>query len=112
MGPNRSPVVPECSGSYGIHRSFSGTPIMQTRGQTILEVCISTACAFVIAMITQALIFPLYNIHATASTNFQLTLIFTVVSLIRSYYFRRFFNRLFHSALYLRMVNFLFKEVV
>ena len=69
---------------------------MQSRRQSLIEVCFSTAVGFGIAMATNALILPVFGHHVTASQNFWITVIFTVVSVIRSYYLRRFFNWL-HS---------------
>jgi high-affinity nickel permease len=65
---------------------------MQTRWQSMIETCISTAVGFLIALLTQLIVFHLYSISAPLSTNLQITAIFTVVSIARGYLIRRFFN--------------------
>jgi hypothetical protein len=47
---------------------------------------------FFIAMLTQMIVFPLYDIHVSHTQNFTMTAIFTVVSMIRSFIIRRYFN--------------------
>ena len=46
-----------------------------------------------VAMVTQALVFPVFGFYASVSQHAGIALIFTVVSLVRSYALRRFFNR-------------------
>jgi len=45
-------------------------------------------------MIAQALIYPLYNIQTSARTNLEIALLFTAISVARSYFWRRLFNAL------------------
>lgn len=49
-------------------------------------------------MLTQILIFPLFGLKVSLGEDFQIALIFTVVSLIRGYFVRRLFNN-FHTRL-------------
>lgn len=65
---------------------------MQTRLQSVLEAITNTLTGMLVAMVTQILIFPLFNIVVPVSTNIWLVIIFTIVSVIRSYAWRRFFN--------------------
>ena len=66
----------------------------QPRRHSMIEVTLSTLCGYVIALGTQAVVFPLYGIEIPHSANFEIAAIFTVVSIIRSYFFRRVFNRI------------------
>jgi hypothetical protein len=65
---------------------------MQTKMQTVVEVVCSTIFAYCISVGIQNLLYP----HSSFMYNVGTTAIFTVVSLIRSYFTRRFFNWL-HS---------------
>ena len=66
---------------------------MQTRKGSVLEVFLNIGSGFIVAMITWQLIAaPLFGYTVTLYDNFWLTSIFTVVSVIRSYIWRRVFN--------------------
>lgn len=67
---------------------------MQSRRGSMLEVLISTGLGFIIAMITTAIALPAFGHNVTLHQNFWITVIFTVVSLARSYLLRRLFNRI------------------
>jgi hypothetical protein len=70
---------------------------MQTRRHTIIEVVVSTAVAFLISMLLQHyFVNPVWHLHSSPLDSLGITVFFTVVSLVRSYYLRRLFNRLFH----------------
>lgn len=47
-----------------------------------------------VAVGAQMLIFPLFGVHLPASDNMLIGVLFTIVSLVRSYLLRRLFNRL------------------
>lgn len=64
----------------------------QSKKNSLLEAAAGTLIGFVVAMITNAVVFPFFDIHTSVSTDFKITLIFTVISLIRSYLVRRAFN--------------------
>jgi len=65
---------------------------MQTRKQSLTEAITNTVIGFIISLISTFIIFPILSIDTTASTNVLVTLFFTVVSILRSYTIRRFFN--------------------
>ena len=66
---------------------------MQTRKGSALEVTLNIGSGFIVAMVVwQLLVAPLFGYEVTLTDNFWLTLIFTVVSIIRSYIWRRIFN--------------------
>ncbi len=64
----------------------------QSKKMSVLEVLISTAVGFIVAIITQWYAFPLFEIIVSAETNYLIACIFTIVSIIRGYCVRRFFN--------------------
>ena len=58
----------------------------------MLESSLNVVGGFSIGVIAQIVIFPVFNIHLEHSTNFKIAMAFSVVSFVRSYYFRRMFN--------------------
>jgi len=71
--------------------------VSQTRMQSAIETVASTAIGFVIAYAASYTVLPLFGHHVTHGQNFWITVIFTVISLIRGWCVRRLFNRL-HGA--------------
>ena len=69
---------------------------MQPRIWSLIEVILNTIVGFVVAMLAQALVFPLNGFKSTAAENFQIAAFFTVISILRSYWMRRLFNK-FHG---------------
>jgi uncharacterized protein YacL len=67
---------------------------MQSRRQSIIETCVSVAIGYLVALLTQLIVFPLLSIPIVFSQNLLISLIFTVVSVIRGYFVRRLFNRM------------------
>ena len=65
---------------------------MQTRRQSMIETAASVAIGYVVAMLSQLAIFPLFGIYATMTDNLLIGAWFTVISIVRGYYVRRFFN--------------------
>lgn len=58
-----------------------------------VEAVTNTAVGYLVALITQLILYPLFSIEVRLDQNFLIAAIFTVVSLIRSYAVRRLFNR-------------------
>jgi len=67
---------------------------MQTRLQSFLEAWINVIIGYIVALAAQIIVFPWYDIDVSISQNLQIGLIFTTVSIARSYLVRRLFNRL------------------
>lgn len=65
---------------------------MQSRLMSMVEAIVNVLVGFWVAVLTQMLVFPLFDLHASFSQNISMGLIFTVVSLVRSYLLRRAFN--------------------
>lgn len=64
----------------------------QKKSISLLEICLNTFIGYGVAILTQLIVFPWFHISITHSENLLMGLIFTVVSIIRSYFLRRFFN--------------------
>lgn len=70
---------------------------MQTRLQSFIESLINVLLGWVVALILQLFIFPLYGINVPFSTNIQISIIFTIIAILRSYLVRRYFNNRIHN---------------
>jgi hypothetical protein len=68
--------------------------MMQTRLQSFFESCINVAIGYGVALLSQILVFPMFGINATLSTNLAIGAIFTAISIVRSYAVRRSFNKI------------------
>jgi hypothetical protein len=64
----------------------------QTRYESFVEACVNITLGYCIAVTSQMIIFPLFDIHIAASEHLAIGLFFTMVSLVRSYCIRRLFN--------------------
>ncbi len=58
----------------------------------MIEVATNIAIGLVVSFISQIVIFKLYDIHISVTQNVEITIWFTVISIIRSYLVRRWFN--------------------
>lgn len=64
----------------------------QSRLGSLIESLTNIAVGFGVALISQIIIFPLYDVHVPLSTDLVITIWFTFISLVRSYILRRYFN--------------------
>ncbi|WP_103966932.1 DUF7220 family protein [Nitrosomonas ureae] len=71
---------------------------MQTRTQSLTESFANVTIGYFVALAAQMIVFPLYEIEVSISQNIQIGLIFTAVSIARSYLLRRFFNHYHHPS--------------
>lgn len=65
---------------------------MQSRTMSLIEALANVLVGYGVAVATQAVVFPLFGLYASLDQNLAIGLIFTVVSLVRSYVLRRVFN--------------------
>lgn len=72
---------------------------MQSRKHSIIETFLNTLSGFIISWVLTLLIMPLFGWEVSAAQGFNLTMIFTVISVTRSYFWRRLFNRLHKKGL-------------
>jgi membrane protein implicated in regulation of membrane protease activity len=71
---------------------------MQTRLSSLIEAVINVAIGFFVSLALTALVLPAYGHSVTFSQNLQITGIFTISSILRSYAVRRWFNARIHAA--------------
>lgn len=65
----------------------------QSKLESLIEASLNTASGFVVSLIVwQFLVAPMFGLPVNWAMNFGITIIFTVVSILRSYIWRRFFN--------------------
>lgn len=67
---------------------------MQTRIGSLAESSANIVVGFSINYVANLLIFPLFGFHISLEANFLMGLIYTAISLVRSYVLRRWFNGL------------------
>lgn len=71
----------------------------QTRIGSLIEACINVLIGFGINFCANMLILPLIGFHITTSQNLFIGVLYTIISVARSYVIRRWFNaRLHHAA--------------
>lgn len=69
----------------------------QPRLWSAVESVANVAIGYTVAIATQMAVFPLFDIYASTQDHLMIGVIFTGVSLVRSYVLRRFFNRIRHA---------------
>ena len=65
---------------------------MQTKLESFLEANTSTAIGFIVSYILSYTVLPLYGVEQSAMVSLEITAIYTVVSSVRNYVMRRWFN--------------------
>ena len=70
--------------------------MQQSKLESLAEVCLNVGIGWVIALITQFIVFPMFGIDVTVGEQLLISVIFTVVSIIRGYVIRRWFNAGIH----------------
>lgn len=65
---------------------------MQSKTQSLIESFVNVAVGYGVAILTQVILYPLFEIEVSMSQNLQIAVWFTLVSLARSFLLRRFFN--------------------
>lgn len=66
---------------------------MQTKKQSFIESLTNVSVGFIITIVSLHLIFPLLGIESHAGKNILITIYLTVLSVLRNYILRRYFNR-------------------
>lgn len=64
----------------------------QSRLMSLVEAVANVVVGYGVAVVTQILIFPIFGLHTTLAQNLQMGLLFTAVSIIRSFLLRRLFE--------------------
>ena len=66
---------------------------MQSKKDSLIESLTSTTIGWLIGVILNLTVLPLFDYNITVVDSLWVSLIFTVVSVIRGYLIRRYFNR-------------------
>lgn len=66
----------------------------QSKSHSFAESLLNILIGYIVALVSQVYIFPLYGINVSLETNMEIGLWFTLISLVRSYILRRWFNKL------------------
>ena len=64
----------------------------QTRTMSLVEAITNVIVGYGVAVVSQILIFPIFGLHTTLAQNLKMGLVFTTVSIARSYALRRMFE--------------------
>lgn len=64
----------------------------QTRLGSLIEAVMNVLIGYGVAILSQVLVFPLFGIYVPLRTNLWIGAWFTLISLVRSYIIRRWFN--------------------
>jgi hypothetical protein len=68
--------------------------VSQSRRGSAIEAVANVLIGYVVAVAAQIVIFPLFGVRLAVTDNMLIGVLFTSVSVIRSYALRRLFNRL------------------
>jgi hypothetical protein len=66
---------------------------MQLKKHSFIESVVNVAVGYGVALLSQIVLFPFFDIHIPLKTNLWIGFWFTIVSIIRSYVLRRIFNK-------------------
>ena len=66
---------------------------MQSRRQSLIEAITNVMVGYVLAVMTQLVVFQWFGLQASLSDNLAIGAIFVMISLVRSYALRRLFER-------------------
>jgi len=62
--------------------------------RNLFETCIDVGSGLILAILIQLLIFPIFDLHPTILDSLGIALIFTIVSMVRSLFWRTIFTKL------------------
>lgn len=67
--------------------------MIQSRRHSLIESVTNVVVGYLVAVFSQVVIFPLFDIHIPLADNFLIGLWFTAISIARSYAIRRLFTK-------------------
>lgn len=67
---------------------------MQSKLDSLLESFTNIFIGFTVATISNLIVLPLFGYYVTPGDSISIAIVFTIISLIRSYIVRRMFNKL------------------
>ena len=65
---------------------------MQSKKESLIETSQNVGSGFLVAWVMTITVLPLFGLNTTINESFQITVIFTFASIIRGYFWRRYFN--------------------
>ena len=71
-----------------------GESIMQSRLWSFIEVVTSVTVGFIIGVLSNIIVLPLFGLHASITDSILISVIFTCIGVVRSYMIRRLFNNI------------------
>lgn len=71
---------------------------MQSKRNSFIESVTNTAIGYVVALLSQLAIFPMFDIHVPFTDNLLIGAWFTVISIARGYVLRRWFTKRTEAA--------------
>lgn len=72
--------------------------MQQSRIGSLIEAAMNVVIGFGVALASQLVVFPMVGIQVSLTTNLEIGAWFTLISLVRSYVIRRWFNARLHRA--------------
>ena len=72
---------------------MEGVSVMQTKSMSFVESCTNIGIGYLIALCTQLIVLPWFNIYPCFSDNIKIASIVLGISIVRNYVIRRVFNR-------------------
>jgi hypothetical protein len=70
----------------------------QTKLGSAIETCVNVTIGLVISMIANHFIFPAFGFALSTHDNVAISVIYTIISIVRQYVLRRWFNARLHKA--------------
>ena len=64
----------------------------QKKRHSLAESVLNVAIGFGVALLAQIVVFPIFGMQVSLSDNLAIGAIFTIISIVRSYFVRRLFN--------------------
>lgn len=64
----------------------------QTRLGSLIEALFNVAIGLAVSVVANALVFPLFDFHPSLGQNVAISVIYTAISIVRTYAVRRFFE--------------------
>lgn len=64
----------------------------QTKLGSFIESLMNVAIGYFVALLSQVMVFPMFGIHVSIQTNLGIGAWFTLISIVRSFVIRRWFN--------------------
>lgn len=84
--------MPQIQSIAGDLKQFGRGALSQSRMGSLVETVASIAIGFVVSVVITAVVMPLYGHHVSMADNIEITCVFTVASIARGYFVRRWFN--------------------